>query len=187
MLHIPNSAEENCLTEKENHALCLKSDIKSINLRITKISQWESPAFDHHGFVSSQDRWCAWSQIRRQDPCWSLCKLWEHSLDSPPPPGRNIPGLLLFIDFQKAFDTLEWPFISKPHQHFGFGPPLLNCIELFYCNIESCILNNGWAILGLGTGFTLSWGFRQGCPLSPYLFILSAEILADTIRRKTED
>ena len=28
---------ENCLTEKENHTLCMKSDIKSINLRITKI------------------------------------------------------------------------------------------------------------------------------------------------------
>ena len=37
MLHIPNCAERNCLTEKENHTLCLKSDIISINLRITKI------------------------------------------------------------------------------------------------------------------------------------------------------
>ena len=34
MLHIPNSAEGNCLTGKENHTLCLKSDIKSINLEI---------------------------------------------------------------------------------------------------------------------------------------------------------
>ena len=24
---------------------------------------------------------------------------------------RNVPGLLLFIDFEKAFDSLEWPFI----------------------------------------------------------------------------
>ena len=37
MLHIPNSAEENCLQEKENHTLCLESDIKSLNLPITKI------------------------------------------------------------------------------------------------------------------------------------------------------
>ena len=54
MLHIPNSAEENCLTEKENDTL--KSDIKSINLPITKIIVKNSPAFDRHVFVSSQDQ-----------------------------------------------------------------------------------------------------------------------------------
>ena len=58
---------------------------------------------------------------------------------------RNISGLLLFIDFEKAFDTLVWSFISKTLLHFGFKPSLLNWIELFYCNIESCILNNVWA------------------------------------------
>ena len=37
---------------------------------------------------------------------------------------KNIPGLLLFIDFEKAFDTVEWSFINKTLQHFGFGPLL---------------------------------------------------------------
>ena len=37
MLYIPNSAEGNCLTEKKNHTLCLKSDTKPKNLRITKM------------------------------------------------------------------------------------------------------------------------------------------------------
>ena len=37
MLHIPNSAEENYLTKKANHTLCLKSDIKRKNLRFTKM------------------------------------------------------------------------------------------------------------------------------------------------------
>ena len=95
---------------------------------------------------------------------------------------RNIPGLLLFLDFEKAFDTLEWSFIRKTFQHFGFGTSLLNWIKVFYCNIESCILNNGWA----SNFFKLSRGVRQGCPLSPYLFILSVEILADAIRQKKE-
>ena len=44
MLHIPNSAEGNCLTGNENHTLCLKSDIKSINLRIiVKVQSWLGP------------------------------------------------------------------------------------------------------------------------------------------------
>ena len=48
MLHIPKSAEGNCLTEKENHTLCLESD------KINKFEIYQniivrnSPAFDHH-------------------------------------------------------------------------------------------------------------------------------------------
>ena len=42
---------------------------------------------------------------------------------------------LLFIDFEKAFDTLEWFCISKTHQHFVFGPSLLNWIKLFFIAI----------------------------------------------------
>ena len=33
----------------------------------------------------------------------------------------NNPGLILLLDFEKAFDTLEWPFIEKTLQHYGFG------------------------------------------------------------------
>ena len=92
-------------------------------------------------------------------------------------------GLLLFLDFEKAFDTLEWPFIRKTIQDFGFGPSLLKWSNVFfYCNSQSCILNNGWA----SNFFVLNKGVTQGCPLSPYLFILSVEVLANTIREKIE-
>ena len=33
----------------------------------------------------------------------------------------NIPGLLLFIDFQKAFDSVEWEFLIESLQKFNFG------------------------------------------------------------------
>ena len=58
---------------------------------------------------------------------------------------NNTPGILLFLDFEKAFDTLEWSFINKTLQHFGFGSSLLRWTKLFYSDIESCILNNGWS------------------------------------------
>ena len=52
--HIPNSAEGNCLTEKENHTPCLKSGIKEKIVNYQNIIVRNSPALDRHVFVPSQ-------------------------------------------------------------------------------------------------------------------------------------
>ena len=56
----------------------------------------------------------------------------------------NIPALILLLDFEKAFDTLESPFIEKTIQHPGFGLSSQRWIQTLYCDFGSCIINNGW-------------------------------------------
>ena len=85
---------------------------------------------------------------------------------------EKIPGLLLFVDFEKAFDTIEWAFIVKTLKHYNFGPSLVKWFETFYNDPQSNAMNNGWVL-------EFFRGVRQGCPLSMYL--LSAEILASAI------
>ena len=95
---------------------------------------------------------------------------------------ENIPGLMLFIDFQKAFDSVEWDFLFKCLEAFNFGPDFLHWVKVFYKNIQSCILNNGMT----SSFFALERGVRQGDPLSPYLFVVAVETLTIAIRQNSD-
>ena len=95
---------------------------------------------------------------------------------------ENIPGLMIFIDFRKAFDTLEWNFLFNCLDAFNFGPEFKRWIKTFYKNIQSCVINNGLS----SEYFNLSRGVRQGDPLSPYLFLLAVGPLAISVRENVE-
>ena len=49
----------------------------------------------------------------------------------------NIPGILVSLDFRKAFDSLEWPFIMRTLDVFNFGTSIQKWVSTFYTNIES--------------------------------------------------
>ena len=67
---------------------------------------------------------------------------------------QQIPGLLLSIDFQQAFDYISWKFIHKVLDYLNFGPSIKNRIKLFQTGAESCILQNGFMsdFFSIGTG-----------------------------------
>ena len=95
---------------------------------------------------------------------------------------KKTSGLLLFIDFEKAFDSLEWDFMNKALNAFNFGPNVKRWITIFYEGVQSAVMNGGF----LTNYFNVSRGVRQGCPLSPLLFILATELLAVKIRQDSD-
>ena len=90
----------------------------------------------------------------------------------------NIEGAIIFLDFHKAFDTVNHDFLKSVLRKFNFGSSFTKWVDIIYNKAESCFTNNGWT----SRPFKIERGIRQGCPLSALLFILVVEILADKIR-----
>ena len=89
------------------------------------------------------------------------------------------PGILLLIDFEKAFDSVAWSFIKKSLKYFNFKNDIVKWIETFYMNIKSTVIVNNTPT----PWFSIERGCRQGDPISPYLFLICSEVLACMIRQ----
>ena len=90
--------------------------------------------------------------------------------------------MAVFLDFAKAFDSIEWDFIQKCLESFNFGPILRQWISVFHKDISSCVVNNGIT----SKLFYLECGVHQGCPLSGILSVIAMELVAQGIRRSND-
>ena len=80
----------------------------------------------------------------------------------------DCPGLILSLDQEKAFHRVDWSFLRSTLSAMGFGLSVCHWVDLFYRNVCSAVNVNGY----LSCFFCLSRGVRQGCPLSPLLYVL---------------
>jgi hypothetical protein len=96
---------------------------------------------------------------------------------------KNLPAILLKLDLKQAFDCVNWNFLHLILLQCGFGAATTNWMMGCITTASLAVLINGEAT----KAFHSERGLRQGCPLSPLLFILVLECLSILLKRSKLD
>ena len=91
---------------------------------------------------------------------------------------KDDESVILLLDQEKAFDRVEWRWLSEVLRKFNFGERFISWIETMYNCAKSAVVTNGF----LWEYFSISRGIRQGDAMSALLFIIQTEPLAEAIR-----
>ena len=90
------------------------------------------------------------------------------------------PLYTVFVDFQKAFDSADRDVICILVNHYGFPPKFVTIIQQLHEDATCQVIHNG----KLMEPFSVQTGFRQGCLLSPTIFLMVVDWV---IRQSTAD
>ena len=90
---------------------------------------------------------------------------------------RNLPGIIVTIDFEKYFDRVEFASIMSTFKYFGFGDTFIKKLSLLFSDLELCTSSNGY----VSSYLTKGHGTNQGDPSSPLIYCFCGEIMAHLI------
>lgn len=88
---------------------------------------------------------------------------------------------MFLIDYEKAYDRIEWEFIYMMLNALGFPSSFLSMVKVLMKDANAAVEVNGLR----SQCFELSRSIRQGCPLAPPLFFVAAEALHYLLRDET--
>ncbi|GJS52303.1 reverse transcriptase domain-containing protein [Tanacetum coccineum] len=91
-------------------------------------------------------------------------------------------GLIFKVDFEKAYDIINWSFLISIMTKMGFGNKWIKWVDSCFRSASKSILVNG----SPSEEFGLERGVRQGDSLSPFLFILAVEGLNSMVSEAVE-
>ena len=95
---------------------------------------------------------------------------------------REEEAYALFLDFQKAFDRVNWDYMFRVLERMGFGASFIRWVRLLYMNPQAHLLINQ----NIQPALHPTRGVKQGDPLSALLFVLTIEPLGNLLRAHEE-
>jgi len=135
---------------------------KVLTIRLTKVIKE----------IVHPDQTCSIPDRTIQDNVHLIRNLVEYTND------KNMPAAIISIDQSKAFDRVSHDYLFSVLSNLGFKPTFISLIKLLYTEINSSILVNGF----ISEQFPVERSVRQGCCLSPLLYVITMEPLAHRIR-----
>jgi exonuclease III len=93
---------------------------------------------------------------------------------------KDIPCAWINLDFLKAFDRCSHRYLFEAISGYGFNESFQKWVRILYNNVSSSVIVNNH----VSEPFAYSRGVRQGCSISPLLFVLCLEPMAIKIRKE---
>ena len=88
-------------------------------------------------------------------------------------------GMIMLFDFAAAFPSMANKFIEKSLRHVGLPGSAMTIVDALYSQ-NRCLIAIGGATF---EGFGMESGVRQGCPLSPLLYVTAADSLLRALKK----